>query len=169
MSIIISSSVYGEELVLDGLPVEMEAVIIDGNAYFPAREAYEAIGCDVEWDNKTKTMLITEDNLKKSIKVRDGKVYEIDDKGNEYVNDRIQINVINSKFYIPLREMFEKLGYYVEWNGDLKRIEVSRFLSDEKSAFIENRVDMSDDIGLYNYLNGGLATVHNGYILFGKV
>ena len=60
--------------------------------------------------------------------------------------------------------MFEKLGYYVEWNGDLKRIEVSGFLSDEKSAFIENRVDMRDDIGLYNHLNGGLATVHNGYI-----
>ena len=63
VNIQIGSNTMYWAVIYDGystqVPLDSPAVIIDGRTLIPARAVAEAFGCKVDWDENTRTVMIT--------------------------------------------------------------------------------------------------------------
>ncbi len=172
----INTSVYADKLVVNGKLELTEAEIIDGKAYFPVRNLFENLRCSVEWDSNTKTVLITDIDGKIMAEIKNGESYLTDYEGNKIFEFGKPLQIFNSKIYISLEKFAEANNAEFEWDKSSKIIKITENGSGYDS--VENRVDINNNIGVYNYAygggtsicsNGGLATVYDGYIYYSAV
>jgi len=110
----------GELLVF----LDQGPIIVDNRTLVPIRTISEELGMNVEWDNATRTAIISKDN--KSIYVAIGKndvVMKCPINGNpdNLVSETIVLDVpaqiVNSRTMVPLRAISELFDIQVDWDA----------------------------------------------------
>ncbi len=91
---------------------ESDPVLIDGTTYLPVRFFCEALSAQVDWSDKTQTVMVTFD--------KDVISFDIG-SSTAYINGTpVKINgfarLLNSKTYLPVRFLAESLGAKVNWD-----------------------------------------------------
>jgi hypothetical protein len=89
--------------------------LIDTNnrTLVPVRKVLEAIGCSVDWEQGTRTVISQKGNLTVNIPVG---VNEIVVNGVSVETDAAAV-VVDGRTYLPLRAVLEAYGYAVEWDA----------------------------------------------------
>ena len=110
------ANVFGETKSNDVAPI-----IRNDRTMLPARFVAENLGATVEWDNDTRTVTITKDDIKIVITI---------DSQTAFVNGAAIILdspafIENDRTYTPLRFIAEKLGAEVDWNGDTQTVYIN--------------------------------------------
>ncbi len=110
-------SVFGEEKQNDVAPI-----IKGDRAFLPARFVAESLEAVVKWDNDTRTVTITKDDI--FIVITIGAETAI-------VNDEVIVLdypafIENNRTYTPIRFVAEKLGSTVDWNPDSLIITITK-------------------------------------------
>ena len=104
--------VKGENVIFDQKPV-----IIDGRTLVPVRYVVEKLGYNVEWDGTTQTVYIKNSPMQ-NITVQGENIKVL--VNNELIQFDVAPVIINGRTLIPIRAVVEKMGYTVEWDGDLQ-------------------------------------------------
>jgi len=111
------ASVFGEAKQNDVAPI-----IKGDRAFLPARFVAENLGAVVEWDNDTRTVTITKDDI--IIVITIGAETAI--VNGEAITLEAPAFIENNRTYMPIRFISEKLGATVLWNPDDQNILIER-------------------------------------------
>ena len=93
-------------------------IIEDDFTLIPLRAVAETLGCEVDFDDATKTVTITSKDKVITL-VLNAKTAKVNDK--EVALDK-EAKVINDRTMVPARFISESLGYEVDWDGDSKSV-----------------------------------------------
>ena len=131
--------VRGEEFVSENPPV-----VVEGRTYLPLRAMGDALGVPVEWnaDLKQAEVAMTDkkaDSTQPKAPVQPAATtvtswtackatFKVMVRGNEFISENPPI-VVEGRTYLPLRALGEALGVPVEWNADLRQVEVDMKLT----------------------------------------
>ena len=85
----------------------------NGRTQIPIRAVAEALGCTVEWDDKTQTATLSKDNKTVIIKIGDANMQV----GKDIITMDTTAQIINERTYIPIRFVGEALGMKVNWEN----------------------------------------------------
>ncbi|MDD6564610.1 MAG: copper amine oxidase N-terminal domain-containing protein [Clostridiales bacterium] len=108
---------FGETKINDVAPI-----IRNDRTMLPARFVAENLGADVKWDNDTRKVKITKDDITIIITI---------DSQTALVNGKAIILdspafIENDRTYTPLRFVAEKLGADVEWNSETQGVIITK-------------------------------------------
>ena len=93
-------------------------VIENGRTLVPMRGIFEALGAQVNWDDASKTVTGTKENLSVSLQIGNA-VAKIDGKE---INLDVPAKIINGRTLVPVRFISETLGCKVEWDDATKTV-----------------------------------------------
>ncbi len=96
-------------------------VIIDGRTLLPLRAVMEAMGCEVGWDNASKTVSISRDGVTLWLQI--GSLTASDSRGEGYVLDCAPA-LMNGRTMLPIRFAAEYFGGSVSWDNATKTVTV---------------------------------------------
>ena len=100
------------------LDVPVDPVIQEERTLVPLRAIFEALGVNVAWDQKTKTITGTRDD--KIIKLQiDNKIAIINGTNVEL---DVPARIINESTLVPVRFIAESLGAEVDWNNETQTV-----------------------------------------------
>lgn len=100
----------------DGYPF-----IDDANrTQMPFRIILESIGAQVSWDATTSVASAIKDNIE--IQVPLGASYIL--RNGEKIKIDTNSRIVNDRIYLPLRAVIESLGGGVQWNDQLRQVEI---------------------------------------------
>ena len=86
----------------------------------PLRGVMEKYGCEVCWDNTTKTAIVSKDNTVVKVPMNSSYVF-VDDK--KVQNDTTSVSK-NGRIYLPIRIVLESFGANVTWNNTTSTVVV---------------------------------------------
>lgn len=95
------------EKTLDAAPF-----ISSGTTLIPLRGLFEEMGASVSWDGESKKISVEADGVKMVFRAENTRVWVNDIRYSVTVGPRI----FNSRTYIPLRFISERMGYSVSWD-----------------------------------------------------
>ena len=114
----------GINVYLDGelLNFDVPPIIQNGRTLVPMRTIFEKLGATVEWDGTTQTAKATNYGVTVSVTIGSSNMTRsyVDSKEIEYYTLDTPATIINGRTLIPIRAVVEKMGYKVEWDGDLQ-------------------------------------------------
>lgn len=97
-------------------------VIIDNRTFLPVRAVVEAMGGSVEWDENSRTVILTKD--KNTIKLT------IDSDIAFLNNEKQNIDVVpvikNNRTMLPIRFIAESFNFNVEWNEQTQEVKIEQ-------------------------------------------
>lgn len=96
--------------------------IVNDRTMLPARFVAEKLGAKVEWDEETRTVTITKDNVKITITI-DSKVATVNGEEQELDSPAF---IENDRTYTPIRFISEQLGAKVNWNGATQQVVITK-------------------------------------------
>ena len=101
--------------------------IIDNRTFIPVRALIESLGGSANWNNETKTAILTYNN--DEIKLT------VDSKIAYYNNNSTELDtapvIVNGRTMLPVRFISESFGFDVDWNSESKVITISEKAKDE--------------------------------------
>lgn len=97
-----------------------EPVIFEDRTLIPVRAVFEQMGAEVSWNNDERSVTVVYRNttIKMTIDSKNATV-----NGNAFVLD-VPAKIFSDRTMIPLRFVGESIGAKVEWNGDLRRVDI---------------------------------------------
>ncbi|TYQ15034.1 UNVERIFIED_CONTAM: copper amine oxidase-like protein [Acetivibrio alkalicellulosi] len=119
--------VNGEKVEFDRQPY-----IKDGRTMVPIRFIAEEIGCDVEWESKTKRVFIRRGHTFIILTIGKTEVY-LDE---EFVQLDVAPEINIDRTMVPLRFISETMGYTVKWDHTTRTVSIETIQSD----FIEPEI-----------------------------
>lgn len=107
-------------IVLDGTELEFDVppTMINNRIMVPMRVIFEALGAEIKWDEKTKTVTATKDDLIVKTTIGQTKIYV---NGVAKEMDVAPV-IVNNRTLVPVRFVSEALGCYVEWSEKGKTV-----------------------------------------------
>ena len=124
----INVNVNGKAIVTDQPPI-----ISNGRTMVPLRAVAEALGCQVEWDNTSKTATFVQGEVTAVVTVGENYITVGDGVYNSDLPIDTPAVIVNSRTMIPLRALSEGFGYSVEWDSKTKTVNI-----DLKSILLYN-------------------------------
>ncbi|WP_256256227.1 L,D-transpeptidase family protein [Paenibacillus sp. BC26] len=114
---------YEGKLLVNGEPKDLEdaLLIADSRVFIPMREVFELLGAEVTWDDATKTVTAVIGDRTLTHTIQSTTV----DLNGEAVTITASKLVAN-KVLLPLRNISELIGYYVEWDANTKEIRITK-------------------------------------------
>ena len=103
------------------ISIDVSPVIIDGRTLIPVRGLSEAMGGNVDWNDDTKTVIITLGSNKIEMTV---------DSKTAYFNNKAQTldvapTILNGRTMLPARFIAESFGFDVNWDSNTKTISIT--------------------------------------------
>ena len=126
---------------------DAQAVLKDGSTLLPVRSVSTALGCEVVWDNETKTASIDKDGTEVTIAIGDKNI-SINGK-TKAISTPAQI--ISGRTYVPLRALGEALECDITWVNATKTVEISQMNPSEYKAWYE--VDKEGNLHIRTNIN----------------
>ena len=100
---------------------DQNPVIIGGRTLVPVRGIFETLGFDVEWDEVTRSVTLTDDNYEVIIVV-DRATFTTN--GENHILD-VPAQIINGRTMLPIRLVLESVGYHVGWENETRTVLIS--------------------------------------------
>jgi len=101
--------------------IDVAPMIITGRAFVPLRFITEAYGAKVIWDNETRSIQITFDDTKITMKINDRKVVV----NNNVLEVDAPPMIVQNRTLVPIRFIAEALGAKVSWEAQEQRITIT--------------------------------------------
>lgn len=125
-------------VVVNGNKVNADNFLYDGTTYLPIRAVSEALGKDVQYDDKTRTATISE--KKESDNINNQQITGKYIPEEKYINNDYFVRIYNNTYYIhPLEYIREYTdegripnGAYWEWYDDKKELVITK---DKKEVY----------------------------------
>ena len=174
------AEISGDKVLLrntgeDGI-VEIKSVEIydlEDYRYFAVRAMAETIGADISWDEQTKTVLLTQNDLVISLKNNSSDIFI---NGSKY-NFGYPVIIIDGKSYAPL-ELYKAFTGELRLTESVASVEDDTYSSSSSGLFIENGLNSNKirikgaSVGLiHNFMLSGpdrLVLDINGLSLYGE-
>lgn len=102
------------DVCVNGNTIENIAIIKDSRTLVGVRGVFEQLDFDIQWDGDSSTAVLENDEF--TIVLKNGDDY-FTVNGEKFVPDVPQ-QIINSRFYLPLRAIGEAIGADVSWDKD---------------------------------------------------
>lgn len=102
------------------VPTDTAPTVINGRTLIPVRAAGEAIGATMDWDQASRTVTAEMDGL--TVQFRIGSNYYTVN-GYTYVTD-VAPTTKGWRTMLPIRAFSEAFGVGVEWNGELRNVNI---------------------------------------------
>lgn len=117
-------NINGEDISTENFP--LEPIIIDDYTLVPAREVFEIVGAEVNWDQSTYSIeVIYEDiTINMSINGLTATKDVVDEEQETLILD-IPPKLINAKTMIPIRFVSEAIGFDVDWINDERLVVIT--------------------------------------------
>lgn len=96
-------------------------VIVNERTYVPIRDVFETMGFDVSWEQQSKVANISNDYYDIYLNTNNSVMYIMEptyDSRCFKLEDQVQL--INGRTMLPLREILENAGYAIEWDAETK-------------------------------------------------
>ena len=121
--------------------LDQAPVLINSRTMVPIRFITEALGLDISWESKTRSVLIEKETQTVRLYV---------DQSTAEVNSKLIYidtppTIINDRTLVPVRFISEVLGYQVSWKENTKEVSISNTLRNE------NDLDFSIGDQTYDY------------------
>jgi len=98
----------------------MPPIIFEGSTLVPAREVFEPLGANVEWNKETQEVTVTYNQNLIKLKINS----ETALVNNTEKKLSMPPKIINNKTMIPARFIAESIGMKVEWSNDTRIINI---------------------------------------------
>jgi iron complex transport system substrate-binding protein len=107
-------------VVKDGkaLSFDVAPQIVNGRTMVPYRGIAESLGAKVAWNDKTRTVTVTDSGQTLKLTIGSKIAY----KGSQRVNLDSAPIIVNGRTLVPLRFVGEALGLWVNWNGNTRTV-----------------------------------------------
>ncbi|MGN1319340.1 MAG: copper amine oxidase N-terminal domain-containing protein [Lachnospirales bacterium] len=110
---LMTANVYAAPNVsVDGKIIDTSAIIENGRTLVPVRGVFESLGYSVDWNSENNTATISNDI--NTVTLKNGDTYFT--VNNEKIVPDVPQQIINSRFYLPLRAVADAVGAYVSWD-----------------------------------------------------
>lgn len=126
-----STSVYVNGNILE---VDQPPLIEQGRTFVPLRAIGEALGCQVEWDNDTRSASFIQGDVKAVITIGEPYIMIGDGVYDEQFPIDAPAIIRGGRTLVPLRAMSECFGYEVDWNGDENAVYIKTGEMDQESV-----------------------------------
>lgn len=123
----------GIKVLINGSPLDFDSPIkiSEGRTLVPVRKIAEAFRYDVDYDEKTKNILLSyNETYVISMYVGDNSVYVTKSEDNtqgSFIMER-QAAVYEGRTYVPLRAVAELFGCNVHWDAKTRTIGINRIM-----------------------------------------
>lgn len=114
-----------------------------GRTFVPLRFVSEALGCQVDWDNKTQTAIVEREGTYIEMKIGSDKPLV---NGETKTLDA-PARVVNQRTMVPLRFVSEALGEYVDWEGKTRTVFISDVPREATDPVDDNDSGSNNDSG----------------------
>lgn len=117
------------------LDFDVKPQIIEGRTMVPLRAIFEALGAEVLWDDATKTVTSTKDNV--TVKLTIGS--KVLDKNGTKIELDVPAQIVDSFTLVPVRAISEAFGCNVDWDDKTKTV-IIKYEETNKTAgaIVEN-------------------------------
>ncbi len=115
-------------VVVNGAKVnfaDQKAIIVNDRTLIPARGAFEAMGCTVEWDGEAREVEVRSSTNTKvaTLTIDSDKMVVLTytslfDAAKEEITLDVPAQIMNDRTMIPLRAVGEAMGATVAWDGE---------------------------------------------------
>ena len=140
-------------------------IIAEGNTLVPMRAIFEALNCEVTWD----------DVMEKAHFTSNGTEYVISPMGTQVViantniiayNLDVLANLIDGRMFVPLRAVSEVIGCKVDWDESTKTINITSNYTDTTPAteLTKTKIDRNWNNSFMKGLGGCTSEVTKNYI-----
>ncbi|MBQ7901606.1 MAG: copper amine oxidase N-terminal domain-containing protein, partial [Clostridia bacterium] len=133
----ISVYVLGSKVQFDVQPE-----IANSRTMVPMRAIFEALGCDVQWDDASKTAVATKGST--TIKLTQGSNVMNVNSSNVLLDAAPYIK--DSRVLVPVRAISESLECEVRWDGETRTVTVLKKLIDTTNVTFDGAIDGSPRI-----------------------
>lgn len=96
--------------------LDQTAVVINGRTFVPMRQVFEALGCKVDWDQSSRTAIVSKDGTTVNLTIGNTQMQVSKNGTNSQVALDAAPVVINGRTLLPLRAPAEAFGYVVTWD-----------------------------------------------------
>ncbi|ONI37691.1 hypothetical protein AN639_00740 [Candidatus Epulonipiscium fishelsonii] len=144
---------YKEEsisLYMDGKQIKtssMPPILLKGITLVPVREVFEALGASVEWQAEQNQTTITYNDT--SIVLQENNPQA--QINGELFQLPISTKIINNKAMVPLRFISEHMGFLVDWNSDLRHINITTNLVAENKMSTLKSSNLNTNVETVEY------------------
>lgn len=115
---------------------DVQPFIENDRTLVPMRAIFEALGADVAWDEKDRTVVSYDPVSDVSITMQiDKDVMFVD--GTEYKLDT-PAKIVNDRTFVPLRAISESMNSTVNWDGETRTVTIEKDLTQKSGVGIEN-------------------------------
>lgn len=101
---------------------DQEPVIENSRTLVPLRAIFEALGAEVEWDNDTRTITATKDNVTISLQIDNNVMY----KNGKAVTLDVPATLKSNRTLVPVRAVSEAFDCDVEWDGSMQTVKINK-------------------------------------------
>ncbi len=130
------SEIQRINIVVDKLPLNGNAVMVQGRIMVPLRSIFEALGASVEWNKDEQSISAQKGDI--SIKLQISSDIAI--KNGVQVKIDVPPSLINKQTMVPARFVSESLGATVNWDENTKTVSITSS-GTEKSLLQQVSVD----------------------------
>lgn len=102
--------------------IDVAPFIVDGTTMIPLRGLFEEMGADVIWHGENEKIDIDDGKTKIEFQIENIRVFVNSQRYTTIVAPRI----VDSRTFIPLRFVSERLGYKVSWDGENQTITIEK-------------------------------------------
>lgn len=112
------------KILQDGREVLFQAgegqVVVDENnrTLVPVRKISELLGAEVSWKDETRTVTVTKGSISLEVTVGSNAIRT----GGKSIPIDTAARIIEGRTYLPLRAIFENLGYQILWDQNTRTI-----------------------------------------------
>lgn len=147
VSAAVSVELNGSSIYFDQPPV-----IQDGRTLVPMRAIFEAMGCEVEWDNDSQMIDVYKDD--ENIMTMWIDSTSMWTTGNNYIDLDVPPQIVNSRTLVPVRAISESIGAIVNWDARTqtvsiqytKEVEVTLPYDDDDDSYVDDDIDYEETI-----------------------
>ena len=109
-------------VVLDGrtLQFDVPPTTIDGRTMVPMRVIFEALGAEINWNDRTRTITATRDNLT-IIATIGSRTMTVNGARTEM---DVAPTIIDGRTLVPVRFVSEAFGTEVEWDAGARTVQI---------------------------------------------
>jgi len=94
----------------------VESQIINNRTMVPLRKIFEELGCNLDWDNETKTITATKDEKTIILQIDSDKAELIENENKKEINLDSAPIIFENRTLVPLRFIAESLDKQVGWD-----------------------------------------------------
>ena len=96
--------------------------IVEGRTLVPLRAIFEALGASVEWDQATKTVTSSMDDVTIKLTIGDNTLY----RNDEGVTLDVAAQILNGRTMVPARAIAEAYGVGVQWDAATRTVVLTK-------------------------------------------